>query len=118
MVEAPVVAMGVAIGLLGAVPPAFLFEQALRKVRPVSVATGLASIMVSFVMLSVAVFAVWIASRKDVLAFGTAEAASFLLVWVIEAWRGWRDAQRGTGSGERKRGESTREAVRGDGRAR
>lgn len=93
MVEAAVVALGVAVGVLGAMPPALLFEQALRKVRPVSVAAGLLSIMVSFAMLSAAVFVVWLASCKDVLVFGAAEASSFLLVWVVEAARAWRDAQ-------------------------
>lgn len=108
MVEAAVVALGVAVGVLGAVPPALLFEQALRKARPVSVAAGLAGIMVSFVMLSVAVFVVWLTSRKDVLVFGTAEASSFLLVWVVEALRAWRGAQQGVAPRERNRGESTR----------
>ena len=112
------IGVGSFLGIVGALPSAYLFEQALRKVRPVSVASGLASILASYIMLCVAVFVVWLVSRENALPFGVAEAVSFLLVWAIEAWRGWHDAQRGVGSGERKRGESTRRSQRGDGRTR
>lgn len=96
MGEAAVVALGLVVGVLGAVPPAALFEQALKGTRPVSVFAGLASIMVSFAMLAAAVFVVWLVSQANVLLFGAAEAGSFLLVWAAEATRAWRDAQHGT----------------------
>ncbi len=85
--------MGSVIGIIGALPPAFLFELALRKDQRVNVAVGLASILISFIMLSVAVFVIWLAARELVLPFGTAEAVSFLFVWVVEAWRAWRDVK-------------------------
>ncbi|MBR3157493.1 MAG: hypothetical protein IKG18_09100 [Atopobiaceae bacterium] len=99
---------GSVFGVLGALPPALLFERALRGSRPVGVTFGLASIMLAFTVHVCSVFAVWIVSREDVLFFGAAEAISFLLVWVVEAVRAWRDAQRGAGPGERKSGESSR----------
>ncbi|MBO7674384.1 MAG: hypothetical protein J6S63_05190 [Atopobiaceae bacterium] len=108
MVEVQAIAFGSAIGIVGSVPAAFLFEQALKGTRQVSVGAGLASIMASFVMMSVAVLVVRIAAPHDVLLFGVAEVASFLLLWAIEAGRAWRDAQRGARPGERKRGEPTR----------
>ena len=83
---------GSVLGLVGAFPPALLFELALRKSRPVHVAAGLVSIMVSFALLTGALIVVWLVARGDVLVFGCAEAASFLLVWACEAWRAWRDA--------------------------
>lgn len=86
------VVVGALAGLAGAFPPALLFELALRKARPVDVATGLAGIMVSFMLLLLALIVVRLVSRRDVLVFGCAEVASFLLVWAIEAWRAWRDA--------------------------
>lgn len=102
------VAFGSVIGIVSSVPSAFLFEQALKKVRPVSVAAGLASIMVSFVMMSAAILVVKVTSPNDVLLFGVTAVASFLLLWAIEAIRAWQDAQRGASPRERKRGESTR----------
>ena len=96
MGEAAVVALGLAVGVLGAVPPAVLFEQALRGTRSVIVYAGLSSIMVSLAMVDVAVFVVRLVSQANVLLFGVAEAGSFLLVWVAEATRAWRDAQHGT----------------------
>lgn len=106
--------LGALIGVIGALPAAYLFEQALRGTKSVSVAAGLASIIISFVMLSGATFAVWAITPHNVLCFGVAEAASFLLVWVVEAWRAWRDAHRAAGPGERNRGESTGEPTRRD----
>ncbi len=88
-------------GLVGALPPALLFERALRGSRPIEVASGLVSIMISFMLLSVALLIVAVVARKDVLVFGCAEVASFLLVWVIEAWRAWRDANESRPSGRK-----------------
>lgn len=106
--------MGSVIGIVGALPPAFLFELALKKDKRVNVAVGLASILISFIMLSIAVFVIWLAARELVLPFGVAEATSFLLVWAVEAGRAWRDAQSGASPRERNRGESTGESTRRD----
>ena len=108
MGAARAIVMGLLLGVVGALPAAFLFERALKGIGTPSVSVGLASIGISFLMLSGTILAVWIASPDDVLTFGVSEVASFLLIWVIEAWRAWRDAQRGAGSRERNRGESTR----------
>ncbi|MDO4807123.1 MAG: hypothetical protein Q4A07_07735 [Coriobacteriales bacterium] len=97
----PIVA-GSVLGILGALPSAALLERALSNNRTPTVAVGLASVMISFFMLSCTIVAVRVVSRDDVLAFGTAEAVSFLLVWTVEAVRAWRDAQRGASPRERK----------------
>lgn len=99
---AQAIIVGSAFGILGALPSAVLFERALGRHRAPSVAAGLVSVMASFTTLSCAILVVWMVSRDDVLAFGVAEAVSFLLVWVIEAVRAWRDAQRGASPRERK----------------
>lgn len=105
----PAVVMGSACGLIGALPSAVLLERALRKGRNTpTVVGGIASIMISFALLTCTILVVWLVSRRSVLVFGVAEVASFLLVWSIEAVRAWRDAQRGASPGERKRGEPTR----------
>ena len=88
------IVVGSVLGIVGALPSVFLLELALRNDRRASVPVGLASIMLSFAMLTAAIFAVWLTSREQVLAFGVAEVASFLLLWSVEAWRAWRDAQR------------------------
>jgi hypothetical protein len=104
------ICVGAALGLVGSLPPAALFELALRKTRPVSVAAGFVGIMASFTILVVALLAVWAVARTELLLFGCAEAASFLLVWAVEAWRAWRDANAPARPGERNSGESTRQA--------
>ena len=91
--EWQIVVLGSVLGILGALPSAYLLERALRKDRAVSVAKGLASIMLSFAMLSGAIFAVWLAAREHVFVFGVSVVASFLLVWAVEAWRAWRDVK-------------------------
>jgi hypothetical protein len=101
------IAVGALLGVVGSVPTAYLFELALKKDRRVSVAAGLVSIMVSFALLAGALLVVWAASRESVLPFGCAEAVSLLLVWAVEAWRAWRDANAPASSGERKSGEPT-----------
>lgn len=100
-------AIGIVLGLVGALPPALLFERALRKGH-VGVAAGLASIMASFMALTLSMLAVWWFARRHLLLFGCSEVGSFLLVWCIEAWRAWRDANVAVRTGERNSGESTR----------
>ncbi len=85
---------GCVLGVAGALPAMYLFELALRKVRPVSVGAGLASVAVSFLMLSAAIFVVRLVSPADVLPFGAAAVLTFLCVWTVEAVRAWKDAQR------------------------
>ncbi len=104
----PAVILGSVCGLLGALPSAVLLERALNRGHTPTVAGGIASILVSFVLLTCTMLVAWLVSRGMVLVFGVAEVASFLLVWSIEAVRAWRDAQRGASPGERKRGEPTR----------
>lgn len=108
MAEPIAIATGLIVGVIGSLAPAFLFEQALKGKQSPSVATGLAGIFVSYVMLVAAVFVVWLAAPSVVLSFGCAEVASFLLVWVVQAGRAWRAAQRSDSPRERKSGESTR----------
>lgn len=116
------IVFGLALGIVGAVPPALLFERALRGARNLlaqapSVAAGLVSIGMSFVLLILPVAIVRVLAPNYVVPFGSAEAASFLLVWAVEGWRAWHDAQQGAAPGERNCGESTRETPRGDRRA-
>lgn len=102
------VVFGSFLGVVSTVPSALLFERAMGTGRPPSVAMGLASILGSFLVLAGAEYLVWTLARGDALAFGVSETASFLGVWVVEALRAWRDAQRGVAPGERKTGESAR----------
>jgi hypothetical protein len=101
-----VIAVGVICGLAGALPPAYLFEVALKNgaskaAGTASVANGLLSILVSFAMLSLATFVVYFAARESTLAFGCAMITAFLAVWGVESIRGWRAAN-GRASAEGK----------------
>lgn len=117
MGAAGAIVVGMALGVIGSIPPAVLFERALRGPQSPSVAMGLVAIMVSLGLLASALFVVRLVWRSQLLAFGCAEVFSFLLVWGVEAWRGWQAANALAGPGERNRGESTRKTRRGDGRA-
>ena len=64
------ICVGAALGLVGSLPPAALFELALRKTRPVSVAAGFAGIMASFTILVVALLAVWAVARTELAVLG------------------------------------------------
>ena len=86
------VAAGTLFGLLGCVAPAVLFERALRGSRAVSLAAGLATVIVSFLTLTVVLLVVYTATNAGFLEFGCALVASFLLFWGIEAIRAWRAA--------------------------
>lgn len=105
---AQTVLVGALLGIAGSVPSAVLLELALRKGRAIGVAAGLVSVIASFILLAGALLVVWFVSRDEVLPFGCAEAVSFLLVWTVEAWRAWRDANPpASGPRERKSGEPT-----------
>ena len=106
MGEGLAIALGFILGIVASLPTAFLFERALKGVRKVSVGAGFVGILASFLMLTCAILAVWAVSRDDVLAFGSAAAGSFLLLWVVEAWRAWHDAQRPFGQEKGKSGGS------------
>ena len=86
------VVAGAICGLAGCVPPAFLLEGVMSKGIRVNIATGLASIIVPFVMLSVAVLVVYLVASEATLVFGCSMAAAFLAVWAVESLRAWRDA--------------------------
>lgn len=83
---------GALFGLLGCVAPAALFERALRGSSGVSLASGLAAVIVSFLTLTVVLLVVYTATNTGFLEFGCALVASFLLFWGVEAIRAWRAA--------------------------
>ncbi len=90
-ISTAIVAGGIC-GLAGCVTPAVLFERALRPSARVSVSAGIASIMVSFLVLSGVMCTVYLVTDTGFLEFGCAMAASFLLFWAVEALRAWRAA--------------------------
>ena len=96
-------AVGTIMGVASCFPSAMLFERALKGSRAPSVAIGLVSMVVSFALLVGALVVIRLVSQESVLVFGCAEAASFLLVWVVEAWRAWRSANSFARPGERKK---------------
>ena len=83
---------GALFGLLGCVAPAVVFERALRGSRAVSLTAGLATVGVSFLMLTVVLLVVYTATDAGFLEFGCALVAAFLLFWGTEAIRAWRAA--------------------------
>ena len=105
---AQTVVSGALLGIIGSIPSALLLELAMKKGRAIGVAAGLASIIISFALLVGALFVVRFVACDEVLPFGSAEAVSFLLVWAIEAWRAWRDANAPASPEEGKSGEPTR----------
>lgn len=87
-----VLVAGIVCGIVGCLPQAFLFKRALKGNKGVRVALGLASVVASFVTLSLAILAAWVVAPGQTLAFGTVTVASFLLLWGVEAVRAWRAA--------------------------
>lgn len=87
-----VVIAGCVLGCVSCLPAAWLFEHALKGEAQAGVTAGFAGILCSYTLLVLALIAVWIFRREQVLAFGCAEAASLLLFWGVEAWRAWRSA--------------------------
>lgn len=83
---------GVFFGLLGSLPPAYLFERALKTGTRASVGSGLASILASFVLQSLALVAVGLLARERLLEFGCTMVGAFLCVWGVESVRAWRAA--------------------------
>ncbi len=84
---------GILCGLVGSFAPAFLFEKAMKPGTRVSMSVGIASVMVSFVFLSLALLAVYVLASTEVLTFGCAMVLTFLLFWAVEAVRAWKAAQ-------------------------
>lgn len=95
MGQASTILAGAACGLVGSIAPSFLYERALKPGTRVSVGMGLASIFVSFMFMTLALLAAYLAAKDEVLAFGCAMVATFLLFWAVEAVRGWRAANGG-----------------------
>lgn len=90
--------VGGLVGVVGCVPAAILFEGALKRGARVSVAAGIASVMVSYLMLLVALlvaYAVTGGTGDDFLVFACSMVALFLLFWAVEAVRAWRAANGG-----------------------
>lgn len=100
----PAMLAGAVCGLIGCAFPAFLFEGALKEGTRVNMAAGIASILSSFLLLSLALLAVYAAASESVLVFGCAMVASFLLFWAVEAIRAWRVANGGSGGPVERKG--------------
>ncbi|WP_418827988.1 hypothetical protein [Paratractidigestivibacter sp.] len=111
MDQLPTIAAGAFVGLTGCAFPAFLFERALKEGARVNMAAGLASIFSSFLLLSLALLAVFVAASQKLLVFGCAMVAAFLLFWAVEAIRAWKAAcaAQGPDSKGRDVSESTRQ---------
>lgn len=101
MGETMTVLAGVACGLVGCIPPAVLFERALKRGKNagMSVGVGLASILISFVALSAMIFAVYVRESGATLRFGCALVVTFLAFWGVESLRAWRAANSGSQAG-------------------
>ena len=85
---------GALAGLAGCVPLAVPFEGALRAGAKVSIAAGMAGVMASFLMMTVALAAAYAVAGagRPFLAFACSMVALFLLFWAVEAIRAWRAA--------------------------
>ncbi len=89
------VVSGAIVALLACLPAAWLYELALkggRRSGVVSVELGLACILTSFVLMSVAVLVVHCTAEEATLPFGCAMVVTFLVFWGAESVRGWRAA--------------------------
>lgn len=92
------VIVGGLVGVVGCVPSAVLFERALKRGARVSVAAGIVSVMVSYLMLLVALVVAYVvmgSADDGFLAFACSMVALFLLFWAVEAVRAWRAANGG-----------------------
>lgn len=89
------VIVGGLVGVVGCVPAAVLFERALKRGAKVSVAAGIASVMVSYLMLLAALLVAYVADSDGFLVFACSMVALFLLFWAVEAVRAWRAANGG-----------------------
>lgn len=92
MGQAIAAVLGVLAALIGSIPPAVLFEGALRKGARTSLAAGIVSIAISFLTLLVALFLGYALAPEAFLVFAMALVVSFLALWGIEAVRAWRAA--------------------------
>lgn len=93
-----VIVGGVVCALVGSLPPAVLLEGVLKQGMRARVAQGLVSILLSFGFMSVALMLVRMVSKSEILTFGVAMMASFLLFWGVEALRAWVVRRDGQGS--------------------
>lgn len=95
MNQAFAIVIGAACGVVGTIPSVVLFERANKRGtnHSVSVGAGLASTLVSFLLLSAAIYVAHLWARAYELAFGVATVVAFLVVWGVESIRGLRAAQ-------------------------
>lgn len=94
---------GAVCGLAGSVPMAVPLERVFREGRQAkaSVVQGLAAVLLSFAMLSLALLVAHLAAPELTLAFGCAMMVAYLLFWAYESLRAWKDAN-GAGRAEGK----------------
>ena len=83
---------GALVAMLGNLAPALLFELALGGRARMSIAAGLASVTISFLTQTVALYVVFRYATEGFLPFGCAMAAVYVLIWAVEACRGVRAA--------------------------
>ncbi len=83
---------GIVCGLIGTAYPFALFVAAIKdgKNSSVNMASGLASILSSFLLLSLAELLVFSVAADQAMAFFLAMLMSFLLVWAGGAVWAWR----------------------------
>lgn len=95
MNQAFAIVLGAVCGVIGAIPSAVLFERANKRGtnHNVSVGAGLATTLVSFLLLSAAIYVAHLRARAYEAGFGIATVVAFLVVWGVESIRGLRAVQ-------------------------
>lgn len=84
------VVAGVAFGILGSIPGGWLAHGTIKHQRRYGIGQGLASVLVSMVLLTMALGGCWILSRDRFVPFACALLVAFTAIWVYEAARAWR----------------------------
>lgn len=86
------VILGIICGLAGALPPAYLFEVALKSNRA-NMAQGFVSLAASFVMLLTALMVVYVTIPATLISFTFALVITFLGFWTVMALRALKQAK-------------------------
>ena len=90
------IAAGIAAGLVGALPMAFMLERTLAGAPvPHPLPVGLA-ILIPLVLMCVSALLVRTFCATMLSAFALAMVGTLIVVWATEGVRAWRDAQRST----------------------